>query len=162
MRVMLCIPTFLLDQDEDQNSKEEIQCNQLHLAGFKVLVRVLEEKDGHTVYCALRTYNWRRAGFKKPRDAVERDWEEIHAADHVIACTIVHGRPSKGVHVEVGWATALKKPLSVLIYRPRTQQSVVITGLRNQPDFDVKYFYYEEDPESVFSELRNHLYSFEK
>ena len=156
---MLCVPTFLLNHMA-LSSSVEMQCRKLHLASFIGLVRLLEDNT-HDVYCALRCYHWKYSGLATPENAVKRDWEEVQKADHIIACPIVGDSSSQGVHVEVGWATALKKPLSILIHRPQPKYSVMITGLKKHRDFDVKYFYYNTDPSrEVFSDLIQHLASY--
>lgn len=148
MRIMLCIPTFLLDQDDRNVSPDQILVRQRHLASFRVLARELEDDD-HEVYCALKLYTWRKSKFFPAKEAVRRDWNEVQEAHHVIACPMVGGDSSQGVHVEVGWATALAKPLTLLLQRPRTRHTVLITGLRAQTGFKVRNVYYQDDPSEV-------------
>ena len=149
MRIMLCIPTFLLFHDEEHLTHECVLRRQEHLAAFKVLCEQLETL-GHDVYCALKTYAWRLSDFVPASEAVKRDWAEVQAANHVIACPVVDGESSRGVHVEVGWATALGKPVTLLLHRPRTKHTVLITGLRSQDkDFTVKNVYYEHAPQDA-------------
>lgn len=158
MKIMLCIPTFILDHNPSFNDLEEITCRKIHLASFRSLVNLLEEEDSHEVYCALKNYNWRYSGFATPEKAVSTDWEEALKADHIIACPIIGESSSKGVHVEVGWATALGRHTSILIHQHHSKQSVMITGLSTNSDFKVKYFYYQNDPSTeIFAELREHL-----
>lgn len=156
MKVMLCIPTFLLFQDEERVGAETVLARQTHLAAFRVLCRMLDKRD-HDVYCALKLYAWRLEKVASGRVAVKRDWAEVQEAQHVIGCPMVNRDSSRGVHVEMGWATALRKPVSLLLHRPWTRHTVLVTGLRPQGDFDVRNFYYVDDPSEVFPSLVEHI-----
>ena len=150
---MLCLPTFLINERpiKKKGKTTSILCRKL-VASFKEIVENLRESE-HTVYCALDLYKWQSDGFKSPKEAIEIDWKEIQKADHVIACPTVNDDASSGVHVEIGWATALKKPLTILIHRSAADQTVMVTGLITHSYFNVQIFQYENEPLEILDKL---------
>jgi len=152
MKVMLCLPTFLTQVSPDRENNRTIVMRRSHITSFQKIIQSLEA-TGHKVYSALRLYEWENGNFASPRDAVQTDWHEVNEADHVVACPVIGGQASKGVHLEIGWATALKKPVTVLVHGARTEQTVMVTGLRGVSDFAVRLLFYQEDPLERIQEL---------
>lgn len=83
------------------------------------------ESRGCTVYNAHRRESWGKAFLTAP-ECVERDFTEISASDLFIAFP---GDPaSPGTHIEIGWASALRKP-TVLLLEDGKHYTFLVTGL---------------------------------
>jgi len=91
---------------------------------FESLIDKLED-DGYTVYNAHRRENWGKA-FLAPEECTRLDFEEISDSDVFVAFP---GSPaSPGTHVEIGWASALGKPI-VLLLEERGDYAFLVRGL---------------------------------
>lgn len=91
------------------------------------LIRVIEhfERGGFEVLSAHRIEGW-GAVEATAEDCTGRDFDWITAADVIVAFP---GAPaSPGTHVEIGWASALRRPL-VLVLEPGEQHALLVLGL---------------------------------
>jgi len=151
MRIMLCVPTFVTDNEHDDIPRNQQDLRRIHIANFKTIIRLLRER--HDVYCALDTYHWKKEGFAAEAVAVETDWAKMQIADHVIACPVIGGFSSLGVHVEIGWATALGRPVTILVHQKTIDHTVMVVGLENNAAFDVSLIRYDKEPLQGLDEI---------
>jgi len=78
---------------------------------FEALISHLEAR-GYTVYNAHRRESW-GASMMTPEECTRLDYENIRDCDLFVAFP---GDPaSPGTHIEIGWASALGKPLLLLL-----------------------------------------------
>jgi nucleoside 2-deoxyribosyltransferase len=83
------------------------------------------ESEGYEVFNAHRREAWGKA-FLTPDECTRLDFEEISRADVMIAFP---GHPSSpGTHIELGWASALGKPI-VLLLDPGVEYAFLVRGL---------------------------------
>ncbi|MFJ6674831.1 nucleoside 2-deoxyribosyltransferase [Actinosynnema sp. NPDC091369] len=88
------------------------------------------ERDGHEVHNAHRREGW-GAAFLTPEECTRLDFEEISASDVFVAFP---GAPaSPGTHVEIGWASALGKPV-VLLLEDGAEYAFLVRGLHTVAD----------------------------
>jgi Nucleoside 2-deoxyribosyltransferase len=88
------------------------------------LIRRLEN-DGWEVHNAHRREGWGSA-FMSPEECTELDFREISRCDVFVAFP---GHPaSPGTHVEIGWASALGKPI-VLLLEDGREYAFLVRGL---------------------------------
>ncbi|GAB2537628.1 nucleoside 2-deoxyribosyltransferase [Nocardia heshunensis] len=93
---------------------------------FEWLIDYFEGR-GCLVYNAHRREHWGEA-FLEPDDFTRLDYEEIATADLLVA---VPGPPaSLGTHIELGWASALGKPILLLLERGE-EYALMVYGLRH-------------------------------
>lgn len=93
-------------------------------ARFETLIERLE-RDGHQVHNAHRREGW-GAAFLTPEECTRLDFEEIAGCDVFIAFPGVPASP--GTHVEIGWASALGKPVILLLEQGR-EYAFLVRGL---------------------------------
>ncbi|MEE6179656.1 nucleoside 2-deoxyribosyltransferase [Mycobacterium sp. 050134] len=85
------------------------------------------EGSGCTVHNAHRRESWGEA-FLEPDDFTKLDYDEIAASDLIVA---VPGPPaSLGTHIELGWASAMGKPI-VLLLEKDEDHALMVYGLRH-------------------------------
>ena len=121
MSVFLAAP-FLSDIDPATGSLR---------SGAQELIKTLVdhfEGRGFEVQNAHRREAW-GAAFLAPSDYTRLDFDEIEAADVLVA--IPGSPPSPGTHIEIGWATALRKPV-VLLFEPGKTYAGLLRGLGEQ------------------------------
>ena len=91
---------------------------------LETLIAALEAA-GFTVYNAHRREGW-GAAFLSPADCTRLDFEEI------AGCTVFVAFPgapaSPGTHIEIGWASALGKPI-VLLLEDGADYAFLVRGL---------------------------------
>jgi hypothetical protein len=88
------------------------------------------ESDGYEVHNAHRREGW-GAAFLTPEECTRLDFEEISASDVFVAFP---GAPaSPGTHVEIGWASALGKPV-VLLLEDGAEYAFLVRGLHTVAD----------------------------
>jgi hypothetical protein len=104
------------------------------------------ENLGATVYNAHRREAW-GAEFLGPLECTERDYNEIAASDLFIAYPGVPVSP--GTHVECGWASALGKPM-ILLLEKNEKHTFLVTGLPSIANVEYIWF---DDPAEVLGEL---------
>lgn len=84
------------------------------------------ESNGCTVFNAHKREKWGEA-FLEPAEFARLDYDELAASDVVVA---VPGPPaSLGTHIELGWASALGKPVILLLERGE-DYAPMLYGLR--------------------------------
>lgn len=81
------------------------------------------EKNNIEVFLAHEREKWGEALFS-PDDCTPLDYKELEASDTVVAIP----RESGGVHIELGWASALRKPVTIFL-EESYQYSPLILGL---------------------------------
>ncbi len=110
------------------------------------LLTAVEEltRRGHSVFSAHR-----REAFGKelmaPDVATFLDYEEMCKADYVVAFPgnkLISG----GVHIELGWAAAMRKPIAMFLAHTQSY-SPLVTGLHKITE--VKYIFFHEDGDDV-------------
>jgi len=101
---------------------------------------------GATVYNAHRREAW-GAQFLGPDEATLRDFTEISESDLFIAFPGVP--PSPGTHVEIGWASALGKPMVLLLERNQ-KHTFLVTGLQTIANVEFVWF---DDPTDVLADV---------
>lgn len=89
--------------------------------------RIIEhfEAKGWTVHCAHKREQWGRE-FMTPDTCTKIDFDEISTCDCFVAFPGVPASP--GTHIEMGWASALKKPIVLLLEEAR-DYAFLVQGL---------------------------------
>lgn len=96
---------------------------------FESLIDRLE-RDGYQVHNAHRREGW-GAAFLTPEECTWLDFEEISGCDVFVAFP---GAPaSPGTHIEIGWASVLRKPI-VLLLEKGQEYAFLIQGLHTIAD----------------------------
>ncbi|MFB9775068.1 nucleoside 2-deoxyribosyltransferase [Brevibacterium otitidis] len=91
------------------------------------------ETRGWDVHCAHRREDWGR-DFMEPSECTRIDYTEIAACDVFIAFP---GSPaSPGTHIEIGWASAWKKPIILLLEKDQ-EYAFLIRGLSAVADVEM-------------------------
>ena len=83
------------------------------------------EDVGAQVFNAHRREKW-GADFMKPEAFTKMDYEQIASSDLFVV--MPGSPPSIGTHIEIGWATALKLPI-VMLLDPAGSYSGMIEGM---------------------------------
>ncbi|UQX03459.1 nucleoside 2-deoxyribosyltransferase [Streptomyces sp. RerS4] len=103
-----------------------------HRRRFEALLDRLDS-EGHVVHNAHRRESW-GAAFLTPEECTRLDFDEISASDVFVAFP---GAPaSPGTHVELGWASAMGKPV-VLLLEPDAEYAFLVRGLHTVADVTV-------------------------
>lgn len=93
---------------------------------FEKLKAGVKER-GHRYFLAHEREDW-GAEYKGPEECVPVDYEGVKDCDFLI---VVPGSPiSGGVHVELGWASAMKKDMHIFI-EEGAKYSPVVMGLKS-------------------------------
>lgn len=93
-------------------------------ARFETLIERLEAENYH-VYNAHRRESW-GAKFLTPDECTRLDYDEISASTVFVAFP---GHPaSPGTHIEIGWASAMGKPI-VLLLEEGADYAFLVRGL---------------------------------
>lgn len=96
---------------------------------FETLIEHLEAENYH-VYNAHRRESW-GAKFLTPDECTRLDYDEISASTVFVAFP---GHPaSPGTHIEIGWASALGKPI-VLLLEEGEDYAFLVRGLHTVAD----------------------------
>ncbi|WDF02001.1 nucleoside 2-deoxyribosyltransferase [Shouchella hunanensis] len=104
------------------------------------------ETRGFSVHNAHKREGWGK-DFMTPEECTEIDFKEISACDLFVAFP---GAPaSPGTHIEIGWASALNKPI-VLLLEEEKDYAFLINGLGTIANVTFIRFRTEED---YFSQL---------
>ncbi|HEV2778236.1 MAG TPA: nucleoside 2-deoxyribosyltransferase [Actinophytocola sp.] len=114
-------------------------------ARFTTLIEYFE-RHGATVYNAHRREAW-GARLLTPPEATRLDFTEIRQADLFVALPGVP--PSPGTHVEIGWASALGKPM-VLLLEHDASHAFLVTGLETVANVELVWF---TDPMDIVGQL---------
>jgi nucleoside 2-deoxyribosyltransferase len=94
---------------------------------FASINRILEHFDnrGCVVHNAHRREKWGKA-FLEPEEFTRLDYEQICSSDLIVA--MPGSPPSPGTHIELGWASATKVPM-VLILEAGKEYAGLVLGL---------------------------------
>jgi phosphoglycolate phosphatase-like HAD superfamily hydrolase/nucleoside 2-deoxyribosyltransferase len=112
---------------------------------LETVIGLLESKR-FAVHCAHRREAW-GANMMTPAECTQIDYEEISGADVLLAFP---GAPaSPGTHVELGWASAMKKHI-VLLLEHSKEYAFLVRGLDRITDVTTIIF---EDDKSLFRQL---------
>lgn len=131
--------------DEKTNKMENNSKNQI-----VALIAYLENK-GFSVHNAHKREAWGE-NFMPPAQCTQIDYGEIEKCDILIA--FPGNPPSPGTHIELGWASALKKRIIILIKDDFENYAYLIRGLHKVAD--VTYILYRTE-EDYYRELENLL-----
>ncbi|MEO3974882.1 nucleoside 2-deoxyribosyltransferase [Streptomyces sp. CAU 1734] len=111
---------------------------------FEALIAGLEAK-GYEVHNAHRRESW-GAAFLTPEECTRLDFDEISGSDVLVAFP---GAPaSPGTHVEIGWASALGKPV-VLLLEEGEEYAFLVRGLHTVADVTSLTIGAREDPAAL-------------
>lgn len=111
------------------------------------------ESKGISVHNAHKREKWGK-DFMPPEECTEIDFKEISNCDLFVAFP---GHPaSPGTHIEIGWASALKKPIILLLEQDK-DYAFLIQGLGKVADVTYVRFSQEKD---YISRLEDYLGSF--
>jgi nucleoside 2-deoxyribosyltransferase len=91
---------------------------------FEAVILRLKE-SGHSIYSAHLIENW-GARLRDPKSMVIEDFAGIRTCDALVA--YLGGPVSEGVFVELGWASALEKPV-ILLLEERREYSPLVANL---------------------------------
>lgn len=98
---------------------------------FEKLKSGIKER-GHKYFLAHEREDW-GAEYKGPMECVPVDYNGVKECDFLI---VVPGNPiSGGVHVELGWASALKKDMHIFVEK-NVKYSPVVMGLGSLTNVD--------------------------
>ncbi|MDX7992159.1 nucleoside 2-deoxyribosyltransferase [Xenorhabdus littoralis] len=94
---------------------------------IKKLQSIIEyfEERGWSVHCAHKREKWGRE-FMTPAQCTLIDYEEISQCDYFVAFPGIPASP--GTHIEMGWASAMKKPV-VLLLEENEEYAFLVQGL---------------------------------
>ncbi|WP_369903373.1 nucleoside 2-deoxyribosyltransferase [Bacillus manliponensis] len=99
------------------------------------------EKRGFSVHNAHKREGWGK-DFMTPDECTAIDFKEIRACDLFVAFP---GSPaSPGTHIEIGWASALDKPI-ILLLEEGKDYAFLIKGLATVANVTFIYFKEESD-----------------
>lgn len=112
---------------------------------FSVIIDYFEER-GWEVHSAHRRENWGR-DFMTPDECTLQDYGEIARCDYFVAFP---GSPaSPGTHMELGWASALRKPVIMLLQAEKTY-AYLVQGLRQITQVEsIEYNDNQIDPQRI-------------
>ena len=114
------------------------------------------EKEGHSVFLAIQLERWGKHPIG-PVETVERDYRELAASDVVVS--LPGNPPSGGCHVELGWASALQKPI-VLLLKPQGTYSPLVLGIHGMTRAHTVYVTEHPTPKetrAAVAEVMSHL-----
>lgn len=104
--------------------RETQTMNDADILQFSSLIDFFEEHN-FDVHCAHKREAWGRE-FMTPQECTNIDFQEISKCDYFIAFP---GAPaSPGTHIEIGWASALNKPI-ILLLEEDQDYAFLIQGL---------------------------------
>jgi hypothetical protein len=83
-------------------------------------LKVMVSSRGHTYFLAHEREDW-GALYKGPLECTPADFQGVKDCDFLIVVPSISG----GVHVELGWASALKKDMHIFLEEGRTYSPVV-------------------------------------
>ena len=95
-----------------------------HIGPFSAIINHFEDK-GWSVHCAHKREKWGRE-FMTPAECTTIDYEEISKCDYFVAFPGVPASP--GTHIELGWASAMKKRI-ILLLEEGQEYAYLVQGL---------------------------------
>jgi nucleoside 2-deoxyribosyltransferase len=105
-------------------SNESSGMSESDISIFMSIIEFFEGR-GWEVHCAHRREQWGRE-FMTPAECTVIDYNEIASSDVLVAFPGVPASP--GTHVELGWASAMKKPI-VLLMEADGEYAFLVRGL---------------------------------
>lgn len=99
------------------------------------------EAKGFSVHNAHKREEWGRV-YMSPEECTETDFNEIASCDLFVG--FPGSPPSPGTHIEIGWASALQKPIILLLEEGR-EYACLVTGLHIIANVTVIPFKREDD-----------------
>jgi len=129
MHIFICFPfSQLIDK------KTGIVCEEQQK--FLANLRMALVKEGHEVFLAHYREKWGKE-LMGPLECTVDDFRQMKSTDLVIAFP---GDPiSGGVHIELGWASALNKKI-VMFLKDGVEYSPLILGLSTVTETDTIYY----------------------
>jgi nucleoside 2-deoxyribosyltransferase len=149
-KLYLAIPSSVAHSARDTIDVNTIRAT--YIEDFKKLAKQLTD-NGFEVCCALDVCSWDRGSFKTALESVSMAWDWMQDCTQVIACPSFNHAASGGVHVEIGWATALGLPLTVITKGLVYDNSALVRGLVDMERFNCAIFSYRKRPREVFDEV---------
>lgn len=107
------------------------------------------ETRGFSVHNAHKREGWGK-DFMTPEECTEIDFKEISTCDLFVAFPGVPASP--GTHIEIGWASALNKPI-ILLLEEEKDYAFLINGLGTVANVTFIRFQTEEDYLSQLEKL---------
>ncbi len=96
---------------------------------LEYILRTLRVETGLEVFCAIEREKWGEE-LMTGEVCTSLDFIGLDNADYVVALPA----NSYGVHVELGWASALKKPMTIILSASEGAKSPLIEGLGTMCD----------------------------
>ncbi len=104
------------------------------------LIAFFEEK-GFSVHNAHKREGWGK-DFMTPEECTKMDFNEISTCDLFVG--FPGSPPSPGTHIEIGWASALNKPV-ILLLEEGKEYAFLIKGLNTVANVTFIHFQKEAD-----------------
>ena len=118
VRVFLAAP-FTQLIEEDSGSVGEAWRDHLNAISDRLRGR------GHSVFLAHQREAWGEK-LMTPDVCTPLDYQEMVNAD--VVCAVIGSPPSHGVHIELGWASAMQKPV-LLVLQPGVRYTPLLHGI---------------------------------
>ncbi len=109
------------------------------------------EGKGYLVHNAHKREAWGKK-FMEPEECTYIDYHEIEKCDLFVAFPGIPASP--GTHIEIGWASAFRKKIVLILYENQENYAYLVRGLNSVSD--VKYIVYNSADEYL-SELAKYL-----
>lgn len=136
-RIFLAAPfKSLINEDTSIMHKEPME-------QIMSMINYLEDK-GYSVHNAHKREKWGKE-FMTPDECTKVDYDEIEKCDIFIAFPGIP--PSPGTHIEIGWASALKKKIYILLEQKDENYAYLVRGLHTVAD--VTYITYQGEKECM-------------
>lgn len=110
-------------------------------------------QQGYEVYNSHRREDWGKA-FMSPEECTYTDFNDIINSKFFLA--FPGSPPSPGTHIELGWASALKKPM-LLFLEKNKDYAYLVKGLHTIADVSYCYYEHAADSSTIIQELTNFL-----
>ncbi|HYH02612.1 MAG TPA: nucleoside 2-deoxyribosyltransferase [Bacillota bacterium] len=110
------------------------------------------EDKGFVVHNAHKREAWGKA-FMAPEQCTEIDFREIASCDFLVG--FPGSPPSPGTHIEIGWASALNKPI-ILLLEEGKEYAFLIQGLHTVTSVTYISFRNEQDYLQQLEAIFNH------
>lgn len=124
---------------------------------FEDIILYFENKDWE-VHSAHRREKWGQE-FMTPDECTKKDYEEISRCDIFVAFP---GSPaSPGTHIEMGWASALGKPV-ILLLEKEGQYAFLVQGLNQVGNTtSISYSDYDLNPRWIEEAIEDYTERFQ-
>ena len=144
MKVYIAAPfSSMTEKTNDERLYGELK--NVNYIRFLERIENVAKECGHETYLPHRDLNnWGRT-YIEPPETVKGCYVAVASCDVFVA----YPGKSRGVHVEVGWASALKKPI-LLLLGPEDDSSLITLGLNSVSRTELIKFRDIEDLEAKF------------